>query len=274
MMRAVSTTLLLLFGLAVVLPLLWVLMSSVKSGHLIVSSPWAPPDLSNLAVENFSNAWSKAGIGRAFVNSLIATGATLVFLMPISAMAAYVLAKYEFRGSKAILATFLGGMMFPHFLVIVPLFFLLRDLFLLDTMTGLVVVYVAYSLSFTVFVLTGFFQVLPNELGEAAMMDGCGHARTFWRVMLPLARPGLLVVAIFDAIGLWNEYGLALVLLPSAENRTLPLGIANLTMTQQYQSDWGALFAGLVIVMAPVLFVYWIFREKIHETMLAGALKG
>lgn len=274
MMRAVSTTLLLLFGLAVVLPLLWVLMSSVKSGHLIVSSPWAPPDFSNLAVENYSNAWNKAGIGRAFVNSLIATGATLIFLMPISAMAAYVLAKYEFRGSRAILATFLGGMMFPHFLVIVPLFFLLRDLSLLDTMTGLVIVYVAYSLSFTVFVLTGFFQVLPNELGEAAMMDGCGHARTFWRVMLPLARPGLLVVAIFDAIGLWNEYGLALVLLPSAENRTLPLGIANLTMTQQYQSDWGALFAGLVIVMAPVLFVYWIFRERIHETMLAGALKG
>ena len=106
------------------------------------------------------------------------------------------------------------------------------------------------------------------------MIDGCGHAGTFWRIMLPLARPGILVVAIFNAIGLWNEYGLALVLLPSKENRTLPLGIADMAMARQYQSDWGALFAGLVIVMLPVMIVYWIFRDRIHETMLRGAIKG
>ena len=105
-------------------------------------------------------------------------------------------------------------------------------------------------------------------------MDGCSHAGTFWKVMLPLARPGVLVVGIFNAIGLWNEYVLALVLLSSKENYTLPLGIANLTTTQQYQSDWGALFAGLVIVMLPILAVYWVFRDRIHETLLAGALKG
>ena len=141
-------------------------------------------------------------------------------------------------------------------------------------MTGLVAVYVAYSLSFTIFVLGGFFQALPNELMEAAMIDGCSHSKTFWRIMMPLAKPGLVVVGIFVGIGLWNEYSLALVLMPSAQNKTLPLGIANLTMTQQYQSDWGALFAGLVIVMAPVLVVYWFYRDKIHEAMLAGAIKG
>lgn len=92
--------------------------------------------------------------------------------------------------------------------------------------------------------------------------------------MLPLAKPGILVVAIFNAIGLWNEYNLALVLIPSEQNKTLPLGIANLVMTQHYQSNWGALFAALVIVMLPMMIVYWIFREKIYETMLAGALKG
>lgn len=258
--------------LVVVLPLLWVLVSSLKAGFEIVSSPWSLPKAPQW--QNYANAWSEAGIGRAFFNSLIVTLATLAILLPTGAMAAYVLARYPFRGSKLIFGTFLGGMMFPHFLVIVPLFFLLRDLSLLDTRTGLVAVYVAYSLSFTVFVLTGFFQTLPKELGEAAMMDGCGHAGTFWKVMLPLARPGMLVVGIFNAIGLWNEYGLALVLVPSPENMTLPLGLANLTMTQQYQSDWGALFAGLVIVMVPVLVVYWIFRDQIHETMLAGAVKG
>ena len=259
-------------ALAVLLPLAWVLVSSLKTGTEIVSSPWSWPHSPQWA--NYSHAWSEAGIGSAFLNSLIVTVSTLLILLPIGAMAAYVLAKYIFPGSKAILAGFMGGMMFPHFLVIVPLFFILRSVHLMDTKTGLTLVYVAYSLSFTIFVLSGFFQSLPDELADAAMIDGCGHAGTFWRVMLPLARPGLIVVGIFNAIGLWNEYGLALVLMPSEQNRTLPLGLANLTMTQQYQSDWGALFAGLVIVMLPVLVVYWIFRNRIHDTMLAGAIKG
>lgn len=265
------------FLLLILVPIAWIFMSSLKSGVQIVGNPWSLPLTPHW--ENYANAWSQAGIGQAFLNSLVITLATLAILLPIGAMAAYVLARYVFPGRGLIFGAFLGGMMFPHFLVIVPLFFLLRSmnygaLHMLDSKTGLTAVYVAYSLSFTIFVLTGFFQTLPKELGEAAMIDGAGHAGTFWKVMLPLARPGLIVVGIFNAIGLWNEYGLALVLVPSAENRTLPLGIANLTMTQQYQSDWGALFAGLVIVMLPVVIVYAIFRDRIHETMLAGAVKG
>lgn len=272
MRRALTGLGVAIWVLMIALPILWVLVSSLKAGHEIVGSPWALPTQPQW--QNYGNAWREAGIGSAFMNSLIVTLATLAILLPSGAMAAYVLARYPFRGSKLIFGTFLGGMMFPHFLVIVPLFFLMRSVGLLDTKVGLTLVYVAYSLSFTVFVLTGFFQTLPKELGEAAMIDGCGHASTFWKVMLPLARPGMIVVGIFNAIGLWNEYGLALVLVPGEENRTLPLGIANLTMTQQYQSDWGALFAGLVIVMVPVFAVYWLFRDRIHETMLAGAVKG
>ena len=272
MKRALIALGLIMFALLVVVPLLWVLLTSLKTGHEIFTSPWGLP--MSPQWQNYSNAWKEAGIGQYFVNSLLVTIGTLIILLPAGAMAAYVLARYPFRGSKAIFGSFLGGMMFPHFLVIVPLFFLLKNIGMLDTKTGLVLVYVAYSLSFTVFVLSGFFQALPGELAEAAMIDGCGHAGTFWRVMLPLAKPGIIVVGIFNAIGLWNEYGLALVLVSSQENRTLPLGIADLAMTQHYQSDWGALFAGLVIVMLPVLFVYWIFRDKIHETMLAGAIKG
>lgn len=261
-----------LFALTVVGPLLWTVVSSFKTGAEVFESPWALPH--GLVWKNYASAWHEAGIGHYFLNSAIVTAGTLLILLPAGAMAAYVFGRYPFRGSKALFGTFLGGMMFPNFLVIVPLFFLLRDLHLLDTKTGLVLVYVAYSLSFTVFVLTGFFQSLPGELAEAAMIDGCGHTATFWKVMLPLAKPGLIVVGIFNAIGLWNEYGLALVLISSEQNKTLPLGIANLVMTQHYDSDWGALFAGLVIVMVPVLVVYWIFRDRIHDTMLAGALKG
>lgn len=258
--------------LSILLPMFWMIFSSVKSGANIVANPWSMPD--KLHWENFANAWTTAGIGHAFINSVIVTGMTLLILMPIGAMAAYVLARYPFKGSQLIFGTFLGGMMFPFFLVMVPLFFLMNQIHLFDTISGLIVVYVAYSLSFTIFVLYAFFQTLPAELGEAAMLDGCGDNAVFWRIMLPLARPGIIVVAVFDAIGLWNEYGLALVLMPSAVNRTLPLGIANLTVTQQYQSDWGALFAGLVIVITPVLIVYWILRDRIHDTMLTGAVKG
>ncbi|MBS1714992.1 MAG: carbohydrate ABC transporter permease [Armatimonadetes bacterium] len=261
-----------LFVLAVLVPLLWVGWSSLKTGDRILGSPWELPTV--LHWENYGHAWREAGIDKAFVNSMVATAGSLVLLLPISAMAAYVLAKYPFRGSKLVQTVFMGQMMFPHFLVIVPLFFLLRDMQMLDRMSGLIAVYVAYSLSFTIFVLTGFFQALPNELMEAARMDGCGHSKTFWKIMLPLAKPGLIVVGIFDGIGLWNEYNLALVFMTRPENKTLPLGIANLTTTQQYQSDWGALFAGLVIVMVPVLVVYWFFRDRIHEAMLAGAVKG
>jgi N-acetylglucosamine transport system permease protein len=261
-----------IFTLAVVLPLVWVLITSLKSGPEIFKSPWALPAAPHW--ENFGNAWGEAKIGAYFWNSLTISVATLAILLPIGAMAAYIFARYPFRGSKLFFGSFLAGLMVPQFLAIVPLFFLMQQLHILDTKIGLTIVYVAYSLPFTVFVLTGFFQTLPKELDEAAMMDGCGHARAFWRVMLPLAKPGLIVVGIFNAIGLWNEYSLALVLISSEENRTLPLGIANLVMVEHYQSDWGALFAGLVIVMLPVLIVYWIFRDKIHETMLAGALKG
>jgi len=265
------------FLIIIVVPILWVFISSLKTGYEITSFPWALPKAPQWI--NFGHAWSEAGIGHAFMNSLYVTVGTLIILLPIGAMAAYILAKYPFRGSSLIFGTFLGGMMFPNFLVIVPLFFLMKSIHfgstqLLDTKVGLTVVYVAYSLSFTIFVLTGFFQTLPGELSEAAMIDGAGHSTTFWKVMLPLAKPGLIVVGIFNAIGLWNEYSLALVLVPSEANRTLPLGIANLTMTQQYQSDWGALFAGLVIVMLPVVIVYSIFRERINQTMLAGAVKG
>ena len=272
MKRALAITGMLLFALLVVIPLVWVLLFSFKPSKDIFADPWALPH--GLPLDNYIKAWSASGLGSNFVNSLIITIATLVVLLPAGSMAAYVLARYPFRGSKLFFSSFMGGMMFPHFLVIVPLFFLLKNMHLIDRKEGLILVYIAYSLSFTVFVLYGFFQTLPGELAEAAMIDGCGHTSTFWKIMLPLARPGILVVAIFDAIGLWNEYGLALVLLPSRENRTLPLGIADMAMARQYDADYGALFAGLVIVMLPVLIVYWIFRERIHETMLAGAIKG
>ncbi len=261
--------LLTLYALTVILPLVWIVVGSFKTNTELFASPWALPKSPQFG--NFAQAWTAVG-GSSFWNSVIATFGTLAILLPVGAMAAYIFAKYPFRGSKALFTLVLGGMMFPNFLVVIPLFILLRDAGLKDTMSGLIIAYVAYSLSFTIFVLTGFFQALPNELAEAAQIDGCGHNATFWRIMLPLARPGIIVVGLFNGIGLWNEFPLAKVLL--SENRTLPLGIADLAMNQNYKADWATLFAGMVLVMLPVLVIYWIFREKIQEAMVAGAVKG
>lgn len=267
------------FFAIVIVPMLWTVMSSFKTVAQIATDPWALPN-DGLKIENYSKAWTVSGIGDYFINSLIVCAGTMVVLLPVAAMASYVIARYKFWGRGALFGGFMGGMMVPQFLFIVPLYVLLTRIQmgtgvrLLDSHLGLVLVYIAFSLPFTVFVLTGFFQGLPEELAEAARLDGCGHAGVFWRIMLPLARPGLVVAGIFNVIGLWNEYNLALVLISSKENFTLPLGLANLTNTLQYTSDWGALFAAVVIVMGPVLAVYWLLKEKIHEAMLAGAVKG
>ena len=267
-----GSTLLLLFGISILVPFAWVIISSLKTSHEITGTPWALPEIAHFS--NYVKAWTDGEIGISFFNSLFVTIGTLAVLIPTGSMAAYVLVKYPFRGSRLILNSFMGGLMFPNFLVIVPLYMLMAKLNMLNTKTGLILVYVAYSLAFTVFVLSGFFEQLPNELIEASFLDGCSHSGCFWRVMFPLAKPGILVVAIFNAIGLWNEYPLALVLAQTKNVQTLPIGIANLTQTQQYAGDWGALFAGIVIVMLPVMIIYLIFKEQIQKTMLAGALKG
>lgn len=260
------------YALTIVVPLAWLLMSSLKDSNSIITSAWSLPD--RLHFENFTNVWVTQGLQAGFLRSCIATIATLLVLLPIGAMAAYVLARCSFRGRNFVYLCFLLGMMFPQFLTIIPLYTLLKRLGLLFTLHGLIIVYIAYSLSFTIFVLTGFFRSLPKELEEAAYLDGASDAQTFWRVMWPLARPGLLVTGVFNAIGLWNEYPLAFVLYRTAENKTLPIQIGDMALTHQYAAEWGGLFAGLVIVVLPVTVGYWFFRHRLSEAVLAGALKG
>jgi len=263
---------LLIYSAIVVYPMVWLLSASLKTSRELFEKPWELPAVPQW--QNFAKAWTEAGIGRCFVNSVFVTTVSMFFILLIGSMAAYALARFVFRGRGFIHSAFVSGMMFPVFLGIVPLFMLLRNLGMWNSYTGLITAYVAYSLSFTIFVLTGFFKQLPGELAEAGLIDGCGHFTVFWRVMMPLAKPGLIAAGIFNFFGIWNEYPLALVIISSNELRTLPLGIANLLMQQHYETDWGALFAGLVLVMLPTLIVYLFFQRQITEGLTAGALKG
>lgn len=263
---------LLIYSAIVVYPMVWLLSASLKTSRELFEKPWGLPAVPQW--QNFAKAWTEAGIGRCFVNSVFVTAVSMFLILLIGSMAAYALARFVFRGRGFIHSAFVSGMMFPVFLGIVPLFMLLRNLCMWNSYTGLITAYVAYSLSFTIFVLTGFFKQLPGELAEAGLIDGCGHFTVFWRVMMPLAKPGLIAAGIFNFFGIWNEYPLALVIISSNELRTLPLGIANLLMQQHYETDWGALFAGLVLVMLPTLIVYLFFQRQITEGLTAGALKG
>ncbi len=164
--------------------------------------------------------------------------------------------------------------MFPVFLALVPLYFLVNDLNLLATYQGLILVYIAYSLPFTIFFLTGFFKTLPGEVAEAAIMDGASQYRVFFNIMLPMAKPGLVAMGIFNFLGQWNQFLLPLVLMTDESRYMLSQGLAFLAIQQGYQNDYSALFAAMTITMIPTLVVYILFQRRLEAGLTAGALKG
>jgi N-acetylglucosamine transport system permease protein len=260
------------WALMVIFPFLWMTVTSLKTDPEILFSPWNLPD--SLQWSNFSRAWTDAHIGRYFVNSLIVIIPSLAGTLLVSAMAAYVLARFEFPGRRALYYLFMAGLMFPVFLALVPLFFLVQDLKMTSTYQGLILVYIAYSLPFTIFFLTGFFRTLPSEVGEAALVDGASHYRIFFNIMLPMAAPGLIAMGIFNFLGQWNQFLLPLVLMPDENKYVLSQGLAFLAIQQGYANDYSALFAAMTITMIPTLAVYVLFQRRLESGLTAGALKG
>ncbi|WP_116948982.1 carbohydrate ABC transporter permease [Jiangella endophytica] len=262
---------LLTWAALVVIPLAWCVMSAFKTNDELLSSPWSLPGA--LRWSNFADAWTNAEIGRYFVNTVVVVTLGTALTLAMGATVSYVVARYAFRGNRLVYFLFVIGMTFPTFLAIVPLFFIAQSLRLADSLPGLAVVYAAYNLPFAVFFLTAYFRTLPTSLSEAAFIDGCGHWGTYLRIMLPLARPGLVSVGIFVVLGQWNQYLLPLILQSSPENYVLAQGLANLAVSQGYAGNWSALFAGLTISIVPVLVVYLSFQRQIQGGMVTGALK-
>ncbi|MGJ0386596.1 carbohydrate ABC transporter permease [Paenarthrobacter nicotinovorans] len=267
---AVSHTALTIWTLIVILPLLWTVMSSFKTSSEIFASPFALPSKWNL--DNYTKAWSEAGIGAAFLNSVLVVAVALVIVMVLGAMCAYVLARYTFPGSRAIYYLMLAGLTFPIFLAMVPLFFVLKNMGLLNTLPGLILVYVGFALPFTVFFLFSFFKSLPHEITEAAALDGAGEWRTFFQVMLPMAKPGLASVAIFNFLGLWNQF-LIPVSINAAGPRVLSQELAAFAGQMGYAVDFGALFAAVTVTVVPVLIVYIIFQRQLQGSVSQGTSK-
>ncbi|CAL9628778.1 carbohydrate ABC transporter permease [Streptomyces sp. enrichment culture] len=262
---------LVIWAIMVGMPLVWAVMTSFKDDAAIFGSPWSLPDTLNFG--NWSRAWSQAHMSDYFLNTVLVVGGSLVGTLVLGSMAAYVLARFDFPGNRFIYYLFIAGMSFPIMLALVPLFYVVDNMGLLNTIHGLILVYIAYSLPFTVFFLTGFFRTLPTSVAEAAFVDGASHTRTFFQVMLPMAKPGLISVGIFNFLGQWNQYMLPTVLNTDPDKHVLTQGLVQLAVSQGYKGDWSGLFAGLVMAMLPVLAAYIVFQRQVVQGLTAGALK-
>jgi ABC-type glycerol-3-phosphate transport system permease component len=266
------------YAIWVVFPMIWVAYSSLKADNAIFRDTFAPPALDDLHVDNYAQAWNEARLKDYLLNSIVVTAGSVTLIVALGAMAAYALARFSHPLGRTAFWLFLVGLMIPAQLAVVPLFFEMRALGLLNSRTGLILAYTANGLPFAIFILAGFFRSLPRALYEAAVIDGCSEFSAFWRVLLPLAKPGLVTVSIFQFIGVWKEYFYAFMLASgdgaSGSARTLPLGLANLSITAEYRGEYGALFAGLVLVTLPLLVVYVLLQRHIVKGVAAGALKG
>ena len=249
----------------------WVLVSSFKSNQEIFKYVFNFPKVWQYG--NYIKAWNSAKFALYFRNSIIITFCAVAGILIASAPAAYVLSRMKFKGSNLILMGFVAGMGIPVSLVLIPLYVMMNKLGLVNTFTGLIIVYISLSIPFTVYILTGFFSSIPKELEEAAIIDGCTDYEVFWHIMLPLASPGLLTAAIFNGIGLWNEYQLVLVFIGDGAKRTLALGLYSLQSAMQYTGDWVGLFAGVSIVMVPTILLFIVLSERMISGITMGATK-
>jgi N-acetylglucosamine transport system permease protein len=277
-----SHTFLVIWALMVVYPMLWVVMSSFKDDAQIIKDPLSLVP-SALHWDNFSRAWVKGQIGDFFLNTVIVLIGGVFLTMLLGSMAAYVLARYEFPGNRAIYYTFMAGFTLPIYLAAVPLFKEVDNTGKLLAPLGpnqfpmLILVYVAWSLSFTVFFMHSFFKTLPTSVAEAAIVDGASHSQLFFRVMLPMAKPGLISIGIFNVLGQWNQWYLPTLLMQdtatSTKRQVIAQGLIDLSVNQGYKSDWSGLFAGVTMAMLPVLAVYVVFQRQVQSGLTAGTLK-
>lgn len=253
--------------------LIWVAVASVKGSTDIFSQARAFNLPSAPQWGNYVAAWVGSSIGRAFFNTVAVTAASSIIAVLISAPAAYALSRFQTRAASPLTSLFAIGMGIPLQATIIPIFVAYQAVGLINSLVGLSILYIAVQTPLTVFLLTGFFRSLPFELEEAAAIDGASVLRSFGQIMLPLARPGLITALTLNIVFLWNETALVLYLVQDDTRFTLGRSLLNLATVATYTSNWGALFAGCVIVVVPVLLTYILLGRHIVEGMTLGAAK-
>lgn len=252
-------------------PLVLLLVSAVRPlSDFLSNGPVSWP--SEFTLANFPEAWEAGQFGTAYLNSTFLLLVKVPLGVLLAALLAYALAKLEFPFRNTILFTVVLGMTIPIYIAIVPLFTMLREVGMTDSILGIIPPYLAFGLPLEVLILQAFFRRVPNELIEAARIDGAGNMRIFFRIIVPLSLPSLVTVAILDGVATWNELFLALSLLSSEGKRTIPLGLLN--FQGQFATNYTGLAAGILIAVVPILVLYMLLQKYIVGGLTAGATNG
>jgi raffinose/stachyose/melibiose transport system permease protein len=222
--------------------------------------------------QNFSDVWADGNFAVYLKNSIIVTGGSLLLILLFSIGAGFVLGRYTFKGQNLIIGFILTGMLIPAKLAILPLFIQLKWMHLLNSHIGLILVYTAGALPAAIFIMSGFFRALPLDLDNAARIDGASEGQLLRKVLVPLVKPGLAIIAIYSAIPIWNDFFLPLVFLQDPSKKTIMQGLT--AFFGEYQSQWGALFAGLTMAALPLIVLYLLLSEQFIKGLTAGAVKG
>lgn len=251
-------------------PLLWTFNVAFKTNKEIFTAPFALPQ--NPTIENFTFAWTAGKLGIATLNSFIVCVITLFFSMIIGSMAAFGIARMRWKFSHMALVYFLTGMMIPVHCVLIPLFTRFAKLGLSNSLTGLILPYLTFSLPITIFIMVGFFEGMPNELIESACIDGASIYQIFFKVCLPLGKTGLFVTGLMTFVGNWNELLLAMVFISDDMKKTLPVSLSK--FVGPYNTNYSQMFAAIIIAIIPTIVVYCAFSNQIVDGLTAGAVKG
>ena len=269
-------------AISIIVPVGWVFMASIKTNAEFYGNPWALPQSFNWS--NFADAFREAEMGTYMWNSVLVTSMALLILLVVALPAAYVLSRFEFRGATFFKTLFRSGLFINISFIVVPIFLMLLDWdnafktvlntgFFLNNRFILALVYAATALPFTIFLLSSYFETLPHDFEEAAYIDGASHFKTMVSVMIPMAKPSIITVILFNFLAFWNEYILALTLMPG-KNKTLPVGLINLMAAERAAANYGRLYAGMVIVMLPTLILYVLVQKQLTQGMTTGGVKG
>ncbi|SHO50480.1 carbohydrate ABC transporter permease [Anaerocolumna xylanovorans] len=249
-------------------PFIWVLLSSLKDNNEIYSNSFGLPKI--IRWSNYTQAWNGARVGTSFFNSLIVSLSSVILLVVITAMGSYILTRVH---KSTFLSVYLSlGIMIPIHAMLIPSVIIFKHLHLQDNLVSLVLVYIATNISFSLYIMKGFMDRIPRELDEAATIDGCGQAGIFFRVIFPIAKPGMATVATLAFLNCWNDLLLGLVLISDPMKRTLSMGIS--ALKGSYVTRYGLLCSGFVISIVPVVIMYLMFQKQVVQGMTAGAVKG
>jgi ABC-type glycerol-3-phosphate transport system permease component len=272
--RTFNITVFMVLCLGVVLamaPMAYMVSTAFKSNAYTLEFPpqFVPQ---NPTLENFATAFTSRNFGQSFLNSLVVALTTTALVVTLTSMMAYAFARFDFPGKNVIFYSILGMMMVPTMMLLIPQFIMAKSVGLINSLPGLIVVYTANAMAFNTFLLRGFFEALPPELEESALIDGANHFTIFTRIILPLSTPALSTVAVFSFLGAWDEYVWALTTVTDAGKRTLPIAIANFRGV--HTSDWGLVFAASLIAVIPTVLIFIAFQRFFVQGLTAGAIRG